>query len=91
MLIQIKTLTWDPTIYPRTTQSRQTIDAYAEALAVGARFPPIKIQRVFNYADVQDVTIVLDGYHHPPQPPGMETRCSACRTNASWEPSAEPC
>jgi dTDP-4-amino-4,6-dideoxygalactose transaminase len=42
------------------------------SLTVGAQFPPIKIQRVFNYADVQDVTIVLDGYHHPPQPPGMD-------------------
>jgi hypothetical protein len=50
MLVKIKNLTRDPTIYPRTTQSRQTIDAYAEALAVGAQFPPIKIQRVFNYA-----------------------------------------
>ncbi|EMS77156.1 transcriptional regulator [Desulfotignum phosphitoxidans] len=58
MLIQIKTLTWDPTIYPRTTQSRQTIDAYAQALAIGAQFPPIKIQRVFNYADGQTATIL---------------------------------
>ena len=78
MLIQIKTLTWDPTIYPRTTQSRQTIDAYAQALAVGAQFPPIKIQRVFNYADGQTATIVIDGRH----------RCEACTENGITEIAA---
>jgi DNA-binding XRE family transcriptional regulator len=78
MLIQIKDLTWDPTIYPRTTQSRQTIDAYAEALAIGAQFPPIKIQRVFNYADGQTATIVIDGRH----------RCGACTENGITEIAA---
>ena len=62
-LIKIKDLTWDASIYPRTTKSRQTVSAYAEALDAGAAFPPIKIQRVFNYADSQTVTLVLDGTH----------------------------
>ncbi len=61
--IKIKDLTWDPAIYPRTTKSQQTITAYAEALDTGAQFPPIKIQRVFNYADGQEATIILDGNH----------------------------
>ena len=76
--IKIKTLTWDPAIYPRTTKSRQTIDAYAEALAIDAQFPPIKIQRVFNYADGRDVTIVLDGLH----------RCEACKEKGITEIAA---
>ncbi|WP_413907850.1 hypothetical protein [Desulfobacula sp.] len=68
--IKIKDLTWDPSIYPRTSKSRQTINAYAEALDINAQFPPIKIQRVFNYPDgnkTTQATIILDGNH----------RCSA--------------
>jgi len=66
--IRIKDLTWDPSIYPRTAKSRQTIKAYAEALSINAQFPPIKIQRVFNFSGVNvskspDVTIILDGNH----------------------------
>ena len=63
MNVKIKDMTWDTSIYPRTTKSWQTISAYAEALAAGAAFPPIKIQRVFNYADGQTATLVLDGTH----------------------------
>jgi len=42
--------------------------AYAEALSINAQFPPIKIQRVFNYADANgnesmEATIILDGNH----------------------------
>jgi hypothetical protein len=33
------------------------------ALEAGALFPPIKIQRVFNYSDGQEATIVLEGNH----------------------------
>ncbi len=66
--IKIKDLIWDPSIYPRTTKSQQTINAYAEALEIGAQFPPIKIQRVFNYSDADGnkttrATIILDGNH----------------------------
>jgi len=61
--VNIKELIWDESIYPRTTKSRQTISAYAEALDAGAAFPPIKIQRVFNYKDGQTATLVLDGTH----------------------------
>ena len=63
MQIKIKNLTWDKAIYPRTAKSQQTINAYAEALDINAQFPPIKIQRVFNYNDGQEATIILDGNH----------------------------
>ncbi len=66
--INISDLTWDHSIYPRTAKSRQTINAYAEALEIGAQFSPIKIQRVFNYSDADgnktnQATIILDGNH----------------------------
>jgi hypothetical protein len=66
--VKIRELTWEGSIYPRNNKSRQTITAYAEALAAGAKFPPIKIQRVFNYTDgngnkSMEATIILDGTH----------------------------
>jgi len=66
MEVNISDLTWDQVIYPRGGKSEKTINAYVEALAIGAQFPPIKIQRVFNYADGNDTTeaiIILDGVH----------------------------
>ena len=66
MEVNISDLTWDQFIYPRRGKSEKTISAYIEALAIGAQFPPIKIQRVFNYADgneTTEVTIILDGIH----------------------------
>jgi len=68
MKINISDLTLDQFIYPRGAKSRQTISAYVEALAIGAQFPPIKIQRVFNYTDADgnetmEATIILDGIH----------------------------
>ena len=62
----VSDLTWDQFIYPRGGKSDKTISAYVEALAIGAQFPPIKIQRVFNYADgneTTEATIILDGIH----------------------------
>ena len=61
-------LTWDKFIYPRGAVSQKTISAYVEALEIGAQFPPIKIQRVFNYTDADGnkitiATIILDGVH----------------------------
>ncbi|MBU3950638.1 MAG: MerR family transcriptional regulator [Proteobacteria bacterium] len=66
--MKISDLTWDEFIYPRGAKSRQTITAYAEALEIGAQFPPIKIQRVFNYpvadgSKTTRATIILDGNH----------------------------
>ena len=64
MEVDISDLTWDQFIYPRGGKSEKTINAYVEALEIGAQFPPIKIQRVFNYADGNDTTeaiIILDG------------------------------
>ena len=66
MEVNISDLTWDHFIYPRGGKSEKTINAYVEALAIGAQFPPIKIQRVFNYADGNETTdaiIILDGIH----------------------------
>jgi DNA-binding XRE family transcriptional regulator len=66
MEVNISDLTWDQFIYPRGGKSEKTIDAYIEALAIGAQFPSIKIQRVFNYADgneTTEATVILDGIH----------------------------
>jgi len=66
MEVNISDLTWDQFIYPRGGKSEKTINAYVEALAIGAQFPPIKIQRVFNYPDgneITEATIILDGIH----------------------------
>ena len=66
MEVNISDLTWDQFIYPRGGKSEKTINAYVEALEIGAQFPPIKIQRVFNYADGDETTeaiIILDGIH----------------------------
>jgi len=49
--INTKDLTHDQSIYPRATKSQKTIEIYAQALEINAQFPPIKIQRVFNYTD----------------------------------------
>ena len=64
MKVNISDLTRDQFIYPRAGKSDKTISAYVEALEIGAQFPPIKIQRVFNYADgneTTEATIILDG------------------------------
>jgi len=68
LLFPVSDLTWDKFIYPRGSKSDKTISAYVEALEIGAQFPPIKIQRVFNYTDADgneiiEVTIILDGIH----------------------------
>ena len=73
MLFPVSDLTWDQFIYSRGGKSEKTINAYVEALEIGAQFPPIKIQRVFNYANDNETTdlpagrhgatIILDGIH----------------------------
>ena len=66
MEVSISDLTWDTSIYPRAGKSEKTISAYIEALAIDAQFPPIKIQRVFNYPDgneTTEATLILDGIH----------------------------
>jgi len=67
MEVRVSDLTWDQFIYPRGGKSEKTIDAYVEALAIGAQFPSIKVQMVFNCADgneTTEATITLDGIHH---------------------------
>ncbi len=66
MQVNIADVTWEAFIYPRSAKSEKTVEAYTEALSVGAQFPPIKIQRVFNYpADNGNTkaTLILDGIH----------------------------
>jgi len=71
MEVNIADLTWSPFIYPRGGRNEETVKSYVEALRIGAKFPPIKIQRVFNYPGDNDkkteVALILDGIH----------RCSA--------------
>ena len=67
MKVNIADLIWSPFIYPRGAKSEETVRAYVEALRVGAKFPPIKIQRVFNYpgdnGEKIEATLILDGIH----------------------------
>ena len=49
MEVKTSDLTYEPSIYPRGGKNEKTVEAYAEALTIGAHFPPIKIQKVFNY------------------------------------------
>jgi hypothetical protein len=78
LLFPVSDLTWDQFIYPRGCKSEKTINAYVEALAIVAQFPPIKIQRVFNYPlslpfskgkkggfsdQTSEATIIVDGIH----------------------------
>ena len=64
LLFPLSDLTWDHFIYPRGSKSDKTISAYVESLAMGAEFPPITIQRVFNYPsgnETIEATVIVDG------------------------------
>lgn len=66
MEVNIADLTWSFFIYPRGSKNEKTVEAYVEALRIGAQFPPIKIQRVFNYPrenEKTEATLILDGIH----------------------------
>ena len=73
MEINVADLTWSSFVYPRGGKNEKTVEAYVEALTIGAKFPPIKIQRVFNYpkdnekidlpAGRHGATLILDGIH----------------------------
>ncbi len=67
MEVNIADLTWAPFIYPGGGKNEETVKAYIEALRAGAKFPPIKIQRVFNYPADNDgkreAALILDGIH----------------------------
>ncbi len=66
MEVKISDLTYESSIYPRGGKKEKTVEAYAEALTIGAQFPPIKIQRVYNYPDgneTPEATLILDGIH----------------------------
>jgi hypothetical protein len=53
--ISIDDVKFDGSIYPREKPSTSTIDEYADALAAGAKFPPIILEEGTNR--------LLDGYH----------------------------
>ena len=66
MEVNIADLTWSTFIYPREGNNEKTVKAYIEALTIGAKFPPIKIQRVFNYPQENEKIqskLILDGIH----------------------------
>jgi len=66
MEVNIADLTWSSFVYPRGGKNEKTVEAYVEALTIGAEFPPIKIQRVFNYPkdnEKIEATLILDGIH----------------------------
>ena len=66
MEVNIADLTWSSFIYPRGGKNEKTVEAYVEALRIGALFPPIKIQRVLNYPkdnEKTEATLILDGIH----------------------------
>ena len=66
---QMKTdeVIWDEAVYPRSAVNRRTVDAYVEALSIGATFPPVLVQQVVNYTPGRDVSatvlILIDGVH----------------------------
>lgn len=59
--LSIKDIVKDPDIYPRRNESPKTIEAYAEALEAGAKFPPILVQRISTNSE--EYTVFLDGLH----------------------------
>jgi len=66
MEVNIADLTWSSFVYPRGGKNEKTVEAYVEALMIGAQFPPIKIQRVFDYPkdnEKIEATLILDGIH----------------------------
>lgn len=61
-------LTLDQYIYPRQHINKKTVDAYVEAIGIGAKFPPIVVQRVNSYVDTdgvihEEATLIIDGVH----------------------------
>jgi len=60
--ILIKDIIKDLDIYPRRNESPKTIEAYAEALEAGAKFPPILVQRI-SANDSNECLVFLDGVH----------------------------
>ena len=65
MPINISDLTWDSSIYPRGGKNEKTVEAYIEALTLGAEFPPVKIQRVYNYPKDNGKTDAALGWSPP--------------------------
>jgi len=65
--VKPQNLTWDEAIYPRSAVNRKTVEAYVEALSIGAQFPAVKVQQVLNYTPGGDllaiVLIIIDGVH----------------------------
>ena len=78
LLFPVSDLTWDQFVYPRAGKSDKTVSAYVEALAMGAQFPPIKIQRVFNCQHMDlgypcPAESKQRHHYHSAEPPRMDT------------------
>jgi len=52
--IDIRLVKFDPVIYPRSTQSADEIERYAELIRTGTELPPIKLDHRYR---------IVDGYH----------------------------
>jgi len=78
ILLGLEDIVWDEYTYPRNHKATEaTVSAYAEALGIGAEFPPIGVQCVSNYTgkarnwegdeveigDTGIVYLALDGIH----------------------------
>jgi len=60
--IPIERIFFEQSIYPRSKPNDKTIDDYTTALELGAKFPPIKVQEVFN-APFGEGYVIIDGVH----------------------------
>jgi len=63
MEIEISKIVLDEYIYPRSNKSNKTIETYAEAIKAGAQFPPITVQRVINFNQLDEAILIIDGLH----------------------------
>jgi hypothetical protein len=65
--MKIHDLIWDEAVYPRSAVNQRTVEAYVEALSIGAQFPAVLVQRVVNYTPAAQEdpgrSITLFDYH----------------------------
>lgn len=65
MKVRLDEVFLDENIYPRIKKSEKLIDELIDALSVGAKLPPIEVQKVRFQAEKSEETriILLDGWH----------------------------
>jgi hypothetical protein len=57
--MKIHDLIWDEAVYPRSAVNQKTVEAYVEALSIGAQFPAVMVQRVVNYTPGGDLLAIV--------------------------------